>query len=122
MPRKKRKKIQFNEDSVNEYMQEVYDDSFRLSSKINILFSKWEAKIKDGGEIAALGDSIVKLIAAMAKNQDQKLQILKILKDIVFVDSKIENGNPKSNESFNQKELQDLANKAIDELIKDGKM
>lgn len=121
MPRKKKKKIVFTEDSVNEYMQEIYDDSFKLSSKINLLFTKWEIKVKDGGDIVALGDSIVKLIAAMAKNQEQKIAILKILKDIVFVDSKVE-GNNKGSKEIDQSELQKLADKAIKELVRDGKM
>lgn len=120
MPRKRRKQIKFTEDSVNEYMQEIYDDSFKLNSRINVLFQKWEAKVKDGGEIAAFGDQIVKIIAAMAKNQEQKIAILKILKDIVFVDSKIENATPKG--GINHKELKELADKAIAELNKDGKL
>jgi len=122
MPRPKRKKIKFNEDSVNEYMQEIYNDSFLLNSKINILFTKWEAKVKEGGDVAALGDTIVKLIGAMAKNQEQKIAILKILKDIVFVDSKIEGGKSNDNKPIDQSELQKLADKAIQELVKDGKM
>lgn len=121
MPRKKRKKIEFTEESVNEYMQEVYDDSFKLNSKINVLFQKWEVKVKEGGEIAAMGDQIVKLIAAMGKNQEQKIAILKILKDIVFIDSKIDSGNSK-NETIDKNELQNLADRAIKELQRDGKI
>lgn len=93
MPRKKRTKIDFSEEGVKTYMQELYNDSFTLKSKIDILFRKWEAKVKEGGEIAAVGDSIVKLIAAMAKNQDQRIMILKYLKEIVFIDSKNEDGS-----------------------------
>jgi hypothetical protein len=121
MPRKKRQKIKFTEESVNDYMQEIYDESFKLNSKINMLFAKWEAKVKEGGEIAAMGDTIVKVITAMAKNQEQKIAILKILKDIVFVDSKVEGGSNKD-EKINQTELQALADKAIKELTRDGKM
>ena len=86
MPRKKRLKIEFTEDSVNDYLQEVYNESFTLKSRIDVLFRKWETKIKDGTEIAAMGDSLVKLINAMGKNQDQKIMILKYLKEIVFLD------------------------------------
>jgi len=96
MPRKKRTKLKFTEDGVNQYMQELYDDSFTLKSKIDVLFRKWEAKIKEGGEIAAMGDSIVKLIGAMAKNQDQRIMILKYLKEIVFVDGKNGENTPES--------------------------
>lgn len=83
MARPVRKKIKFNEDSVNELLQEIYDESFNIKAKIGRLFAKWEVKVKDGGEIAALGDQIIKLIAAEAKNQDQKIMLLKYLKDIV---------------------------------------
>jgi hypothetical protein len=48
------------------------------------LFTKWEQKVKEGGEIAAIGDQIVKLLGAEAKNQDHKLILLKLLKEVVF--------------------------------------
>ena len=97
MPRKKRTKLKFTEEGVNEYMQELYDDSFTLKSKIDVLFRKWDTKVKEGGEIAAIGDTIVKLIVAMAKNQDQRIMILKYLKEIVFIDSKTEGGSQDGN-------------------------
>lgn len=84
MARIKRKKLEFTEDSVNEFMQEIYNDTHNIRAKINRLFTKWEARVKEGGEIQAIGDQIVKLIAAEAKNQDQKIMLLKYLKDVVF--------------------------------------
>jgi len=84
MPRPKRKKITFDEDSVNKLLQEIYDESHNIKAKINRLFSKWETKIKETGEVAAIGDQIVKLISAEAKNQDQKIMLLKYLKEVVF--------------------------------------
>lgn len=78
-----RKRIRFTEDSVNELMQELYDDSHNIKAKITRLFTKWEAKVKENGEVAAIGDQIIKLIAAEAKNQDQKIMLLKYLKEIV---------------------------------------
>lgn len=83
MARPIRKKIKFTEDSVNELLQEIYDESHNIKAKIARLFTKWEVKVKEDGQIAALGDQIVKLIAAEAKNQDQKIMLLKYLKDIV---------------------------------------
>lgn len=79
-----RKQIKFDEESLNGFYQEIYDDSHNIKAKIVRLFTKWETRVKEGGEIAALGDQIVKLIAAEAKNQDQKIMLLKYLKDIVF--------------------------------------
>ena len=84
MPRPQRKRLEFTEESVNKLLQEIYDESHNIKAKITRLFTKWELKVKEGGEIAAIGDQIVKLIAAEAKNQDQKIMLLKYLKEVVF--------------------------------------
>jgi len=84
MPRPKRKKLLFDEDSVNKLLQEIYDESYNIKAKLNRLFTKWEQKVKEGEDIAAIGDQIVKLIAAEAKNQEQKIMLLKYLKEVVF--------------------------------------
>lgn len=84
MPRPRRKKIEFTEESVNNLLQEIYNESHNQKAKITRLFTKWELKVKEEGNIAAIGDQIVKLIAAEAKNQDQKIMILKYLKEVVF--------------------------------------
>lgn len=84
MARPKRKRLDFTEESVNKLLQEIYDESHNIKAKITRLFTKWEVKVKEGGEIAAIGDQIVKLIAAEAKNQDQKIMLLRYLKEVVF--------------------------------------
>jgi hypothetical protein len=86
MPRPPRRRLKFDEDSVNKLLQEIYDETHNIKAKLNRLFTKWEQKVKEGGEIAAIGDQIVKLIAAEAKNQDQKIMLLKYLKEVVFED------------------------------------
>ncbi len=87
MPRPKKRKIKFDEESVNGLLQEIYDDTHNIRAQIKRLYTKWETKVKEGGEIQALGDQIVKLIAAEAKNQDQKIMLLKYLKEVVFAKS-----------------------------------
>lgn len=84
MPRPQRKKLKFDEESVNKLLQEIYDDSHNIRAKIARLFTKWEAKVKENGDIQALGDSIVKLLSVEAKNQDQKIVLLRYLKEVVF--------------------------------------
>jgi membrane-bound lytic murein transglycosylase len=79
-----RKKLKFDEESVNELLQEIYNDSHNIRAKITRLFTKWEQKVKEGGEIQAIGDQIIKLIAAEAKTQDQKIMLLRYLKEVVF--------------------------------------
>ena len=100
MARPQRKKLKFDEDSVNKLLQEIYDESFNIKAKIARLYTKWEIKVKENSEVAAIGDQIVKLIAAEAKNQDQKIMLLKYLKEVVF-DSKTGNNTPKSDEDKN---------------------
>lgn len=84
MPRPTRKRLTFDEDSANKLLQEIYDESHNIKAKLNRLFTKWEQKVKEGGEIAAIGDQIVKLIAAEAKNQEQKIMLLRYIKEFVF--------------------------------------
>ena len=91
--RPKRKKLKFNEESVNDLLQEIYNDSHNLKAKITRLFTKWETKIKESGEVAAIGDQIVKLISAESKNQDQKIMLLKYLKEVVFNNKGGDGGN-----------------------------
>jgi len=84
MARPKRQKIQLTEESVNNLFQEIYNDNHVIKAQITRLFTKWETRIKEEGNIAAIGDQVVKLIAAMAKNQDQKIMILRYLKEVVY--------------------------------------
>jgi len=96
MPRPKRKKLKFDEQSVNELLQECYNDSHNIKAKISRLFTKWEQQVKEGGEIQALGETITKLIVAEAKVYDQKLILLRYLKEVVFAkESKSESDGKK---------------------------
>jgi len=88
MARPKRKQLKFDEDSVNKLLQEIYDESHNIKARITRLFNKWETQVKETGEVAAIGSEIVKLIAAEAKNQDQKIMLLKYLKEVVFEKNK----------------------------------
>jgi len=98
MPRPTRKKLTFDEDSVNKLLQEIYYDSHVIKSKINRLMVKWETKVKEPGEIVALGDTIIKLITAESKNQDQKIMLLKYLKEVVFENRKLSGNGDAKNE------------------------
>ncbi|MFA5366503.1 MAG: hypothetical protein WC333_01075 [Dehalococcoidia bacterium] len=93
MARPQRKKLKFDEDSVNKLLQEIYDESHNIKAKIARLYTKWEVKVKENSEVAAIGDQIVKLIAAEAKNQDQKIMLLRYLKEVVF-ENKTPEGMP----------------------------
>ena len=111
MARPKRKKIKFDEESVNSLLQEVYNDSHNIKAKIIRLFTKWEQKVKEGGEVAAFGDQIIKLISAESKNQDQKITLLKYLKEVVF-----EKG--KSGDDDDKKEITTEERNALIKMVK----
>lgn len=116
MARPQRKKLKFDEDSVNKLLQEIYDDTHNIRAKITRLFTKWEQKVKEGGEISAIGDQIVKLIAAEAKNQDQKIMLLKYLKEVVFKDKT----NTDSTENNESKELSSERKNELMAMVREG--
>jgi hypothetical protein len=109
MPRPSRRKIKFDESSVNDLLQEIYNDTHIIRSRIVSLFTKWEAKVKENGEVAAIGQEIIKLIAEESKTQDRKIALLKILKDVVF--------NNKNNDSGNNEEENSVSEERRNELI-----
>ena len=124
MPRPKRHKIKFDEESLNKLLQEIYDDTFNIRAQIKRLFLKWETKVKEEGEIAAFGDQVIKLINAEAKNQDQKIMLLKYLKDVVFdKNSTFSSKDTKSNniEDIDDEERRALIRTVQEELKKNRK-
>lgn len=110
-----RKKLKFDEESVNGLLQEIYDESFNIKAKIARLFSKWEIKIKENSEVAAIGDQIVKLIMAEAKNQDQKIMLLKYLKEVVF-DNNV--NTPNGNKLKSKTEDENVTDDRRNEILK----
>lgn len=118
MPRPIRKKIKFDEESVNRLLQEVYDDSHIIRAKITRLMTKWEVKIKENGEIQALGDTIVKLIGAEAKNQDQKIMLLKYLKEVVYDNKTTNDSQPKENGQVDSDRRNELISMVQNEIEK----
>lgn len=119
MARIKRKRLKFNEESVNNLLQEIYNDTHNIRAKITRLFNKWETQVKENGEVAAVGDQIVKLIAAEAKNQDQKIMLLKYLKEVVFDKTKTEKTDDDKKE-ITAEDRNALIKMAQQELLKRG--
>jgi hypothetical protein len=114
MARPVRKKLKFDEDSVNKLLQEVYDESHNIKAKIARLYTKWEIKVKENSDVAGIGDQIIKLIAAEAKNQDQKIMLLRYLKEVVF-ENKTPEGMPNLKQA--QGEIGDVSDNRRNELL-----
>jgi len=111
MPRPKKNKITFDEDSVNNLLQEIYNDTHIIRSRIVRLFTKWEARVKENGEVQAIGEQIIKLISAEAKNQDQKIALLKILREVVY------NNKNNSNKDDNNENNEEVSDDRRNELL-----
>lgn len=118
MARPKRRKLKFDEESVNNLLQEVYNDSHNIKAKITRLLTKWEVRIKDNGDIAALGEQVIKLIGAEAKNQDQKIMLLKYLKEVVY--NKTKTSDDEETKEITSQDRNALIRMAQQELLKKG--
>lgn len=89
MARPKRKKLKFgDEESLNGFLQEIYNESHNIRAQVITLLNQWSKDVKEHGEVAAVGDKIAKLLTLLSKNQDQKIMVLKHLKDSIYVDAK----------------------------------
>lgn len=115
MARPPRRQFKFTEESVNKLFQEIYDDNRNIKAKIIRLFTKWETKVKEAGEIAAIGEQIIKLIAAEAKNQDQKIMLLKYLKEVVF--DRKDGSDIDSNSQTHKEENGEISTERKNELL-----
>jgi hypothetical protein len=120
MARIKRKRLQFNEDSLNELYQEIYNDTHNFKAQITAILSKWSPMVKDEGNVAAMGKDIVNLMNAIARTNDQKIVLVKILKDIVFAKKGI-NDSSNANDNPQQITLSDEAKRALMRMADDAR-
>jgi len=98
-----RKKLKFDEDSVNKLLQEIYDDSHNQRAKIVRLFTKWETKIKENNDnINKLLNKVYYNISTRQYSDVEKLvkenKIIKGKPDEIFKELRV-----KLNEMINQK-------------------
>ncbi len=112
MPRPKRMTIEFTEQGVKDYYQELYNDSHNYKAQITAILARWTPFVKDEGNIAAMGKEIVALMNQLAKTNDQKIVLLKILKEIVY-DKKGVSNEPKSNASDAHIQISDDAKREL---------
>lgn len=106
MPRPQKKKLKFTEESVNDFLQELYNDSLYIRTEVKNLKDKWTKHVNEGGEIAAIGKDIIGLLNAESKNQEQRIMLFKYLKEIVFAPDKTKGET--SQESINKDDKSEL--------------
>lgn len=122
MPRIKRKNIELNENSLKELMQETYNDAHQIRSTIIALFNNWNSKVKELGEVAATGKEIVALINALARNQDQKINLMKVLSDIIYKNnnSGTSGGQSKNTSDNDGESLSEEAKNSLRKMIEEA--
>lgn len=123
MARIKRKKILVNdENSINDLIQEIYNDAHQIRSSIVALFNKWNGMAKEEGQIAAFGKEVVSLINSLARNQDQKIAMVKILSDILYKkNTGTSDDSKKKNTGDDENDLSETAKADLRKMIEEAR-
>lgn len=111
MPRIKRKRLAFTVESLNELYQECYNDHYNFKAQINSFLNKWSQLIKEDHHVVTMGKEIVSLINSLGKTNDQKLVLLKLLKEVVM------NKNEKASDKKSDGQIT-MSEEAKNELMK----
>ena len=121
MARIKRKSIVVNnEKSLNDLIQEIYNDAHQIRASIVSLFNKWNGMAKEAGEIAAFGKEVVSLINSLAKNQDQKIAMAKILSDILYKKN-TNSGEDSKKKNIDDNDLSETAKSDLRKMIEEAR-
>ncbi len=121
MARIKRKTLEIDEKTFKALLQETYNDAHQIRSTIIALFNNWNSKIKEQGEIAATGKEVVALINALARNQDQKITLMKVLGDILYTKNKTGNTADQSKSANTENELSEDAKGQLRKMIEEAR-
>lgn len=121
MARIKRKEMNIDENTLKILMQETYNDAHQIRSTVVSLFNNWNSKIKEQGEIAATGKEVVSLINAMARNQDQKIVLLKVLSDILYNKNKTTTSSDQSKSTASAGVLTEDAKSSLRQMIEEAR-
>lgn len=120
MPRIKKKKLTFCEESLNELIQEIYNDTHNTRADIVTLFNKWGQKVNEPQEILMLSKAIIDLLNTVVKNNDHKVMLAKMIKDVVYRSNR--DSNEVSKSSINSDEKADLLKQVKDEFDRKKKI
>ncbi|MFW6219253.1 MAG: hypothetical protein ACOC33_00165 [bacterium] len=108
MPRPKKNKINLDEETLKNLVQECYDDSRWLRGETNTLLTKWKSKLKDNEDLVALGKEVVSLINQQDKIIGKKLELVKILKEVVLAANKKKEEIAEIKDSISDEEMNKL--------------
>lgn len=120
MPRRSRIKVKFTEESVNEFLQEIYDESHILRTDITHLYNKWKTHVKEGADVAGIGKDIVGLLKARDNIIGRKVDLLKVVKDIVFKEKNVGKNTETDTPDISDTDKSKLLDAIQEQLSKNG--
>jgi hypothetical protein len=87
--RGRKSKITIDEESLEKILDECYHETNDLKTEINNIYSIWNTKVVEIGEIAAIGKDIVKLLDQRDKVIDKKLKVAQQIHNIISEKNKL---------------------------------
>lgn len=81
--RRANKKISLSEESLLVIINECDKDIKELKNETKMVYDEWKRKANEIGEIAVIGDKLVKLLDIRDKNIDKKLKLVVQLNTII---------------------------------------
>lgn len=97
--RGRKAKITIDEDSLERILDECYHETNELKTEIQNIYTIWNTKVVEIGEIAAIGKDLVKLLDQRDKVIDKKLKVAQQIHTIISEKNKLEKSKT-DNEGF----------------------
>lgn len=120
MPRITKKKLSFSKESMLEVLQECYYETHNIRAEAIVLLNKWKSKAIEKEDIAMIGKSLVDLMTKRENVLGKKLEVVRIMKDVVYSDVKTSKSNATADTDENE-DLYKFANELKDS-IKNNKL
>lgn len=121
MPKPARKKLKLTEESLNELYQELYNENHNLKNKTARLFLKLDTLAKGQDGAALLGEQIIKAVNLELGVHDKKINLLKVVKDVIRDKNALENKKSKDVGDENKPDITENEKNELFELIEKTK-
>jgi hypothetical protein len=121
MSRITKKKLDFTKESMLEILQECYNETHNIRTDTILLLNKWKPKASEIGDIAMIGKQIIDLIDKREKILGKKVEVVKIMKDIIYNDIKLIGKAEKKDSDGENTDLYSFAEE-LKQTIKDSKL
>tara|TARA_R110000824_G_scaffold304708_1_gene492523 strand:- start:509 stop:880 length:372 start_codon:yes stop_codon:yes gene_type:complete len=111
MPRPKRKSVKLDKGSIEEILQESYNETCENRSKSLMILNKQLRDVNDNTDIQQVGKINNELLRIIDSSISKKLEIVKLQVSLVKTDSKSDTSTP---------ELTDEDKELIEKMIKES--